>query len=98
MREIDPPALPPVLIVGWLTHGVGNVYYLRRWRFIFLGMFWEGKKRRAPEPTDNIHKFERPARMGRDQGIDEVAPRGLQTGKSPGLVDTHEARVANHIG
>jgi hypothetical protein len=36
--------------------------------------------------------------MGRDQGIEEVAPQGLQTGKSSGLVDTHEARVADHIG
>jgi hypothetical protein len=36
--------------------------------------------------------------MGRDQGIDEVAPNGLQTGERPGLVDPHEARVANHIG
>ena len=44
------------------------------------------------------HEFDRPARMGSDQGIDEVAPHGLQTGKSPGLVDTHEARVPDHIG
>ena len=44
------------------------------------------------------HEFERPARMGRDQGIEEVAPHGLQTGERPGLVDTHEARVSYHIG
>jgi hypothetical protein len=44
------------------------------------------------------HKFDRPARMGRDQGIEEVAPYGLQTRQRPGLVDTHEARVADHIG
>jgi hypothetical protein len=36
--------------------------------------------------------------MSRDQRIEEVAPHGLQTGKSSSLVDTHEARVANHIG
>jgi hypothetical protein len=36
--------------------------------------------------------------MSRDLGIDEVAPHGLQTGERPGLVDTHEARIANHIG
>ena len=44
------------------------------------------------------HEFDRPARMGRDQRIDEVAPDGLQTGERPGLVDTHEARVSDHIG
>jgi hypothetical protein len=36
--------------------------------------------------------------MGRDQWIDEVTPYGLQTGERPGLVDTHEARIADHIG
>ena len=44
------------------------------------------------------HEFNRPARMGRDQRIDKVAPHGLQTGGRPGLVNTHEARVAFHIG
>ena len=37
------------------------------------------------------HQFERPAGMGRDQGIDEVAPHGLQPGECPGLIDTHQA-------
>jgi hypothetical protein len=36
--------------------------------------------------------------MGRDQGIDEVAPHRLQTGESPGLVDAHEARVTDNVG
>ena len=44
------------------------------------------------------HEFERPARMGRDQGIDEVAPQCLQPGESTGLIDTHEPRVADNIG
>jgi hypothetical protein len=36
------------------------------------------------------HEFNRPARMGRDQRIDKVAPHGPQTGGRPGLVNTHE--------
>ena len=44
------------------------------------------------------HEFERPARMGRNQRINDVASHRLQTGESPGLVDTHEARIADNIG
>ena len=44
------------------------------------------------------HKFEDPARMGRDQRIEEVAPHDLQPSEGPGLVDPHEARVSYHIG
>lgn len=31
------------------------------------------------------------------QGINEVAPHGLQTGERPGLIDPHEARVSDYI-
>jgi hypothetical protein len=35
---------------------VGNVYY-RLGEEIFMCMFWEGEKRGAFRPTDNIHKI-----------------------------------------
>jgi hypothetical protein len=46
----------PALTVRQLEPAVGNLHY-RSEKFIFLGMFWEGKRRRASEPTDNIHKM-----------------------------------------
>ena len=36
--------------------------------------------------------------MGRNHRINQPAPQCIQTGKGPGLVQTHEARVPNHVG
>jgi hypothetical protein len=50
---ISPADLP---IVPQLGYAVGNVHY----RFsanIIMCMFWEGEKRGASGPTDNIHKM-----------------------------------------
>jgi hypothetical protein len=49
------PKPPPVLTVRWLECVVGNVDYLFKKLRTFTCMFWEGEKRRALGPTDNIH-------------------------------------------
>ena len=36
--------------------------------------------------------------MGCNRRINKLAPQGIQTGKSPGLVQTHEARVTDYVG
>jgi hypothetical protein len=36
--------------------------------------------------------------MGSYRRINEPAPQCIQTGKGPGLVKTHEARVPDHVG
>ena len=54
-RRADVSPLP-VLIVTSLRRCVGNVYY-RVDTSLLTRMFWEGEKRRAPGPTDNIRKI-----------------------------------------
>ena len=44
------------------------------------------------------HKLDDTAGMGGNRRVDQLTPQGIQTGKSPGLVDTHEARVTDHVG
>jgi hypothetical protein len=36
--------------------------------------------------------------MGGNRRINKLAPQGIQTGKSPGLVQTPEARVTDYVG
>ena len=45
------------LTVRWLECLVGNVHYHFGRELTFTCMFWEGEKRRALGPTDNIHKM-----------------------------------------
>jgi hypothetical protein len=48
----------PASILTSLRHSVGNVHYRTGcWFAFFTRMFWEGEKRRAPGPTDNIRKM-----------------------------------------
>src|SRR5580704_1532552 len=54
-RRADVSPLP-VLIVTSLRRCVGNVYY-RVGTSLRTRMFWEGEKRHAPGPTDNIRKI-----------------------------------------
>ena len=44
------------------------------------------------------HELDDPSCMGGNRRINKPTPQGIQTGKSPGLVETHEARVTDHVG
>jgi len=49
-------SFPSVLIVSPSRGIVGNVHYRTDAGSLFMCMFWEGEKRRAPGPTGNIRK------------------------------------------
>ncbi len=44
------------------------------------------------------HELDDPSCMGGNRRINKLAPQGIQTGKSPGLVQTHKARVTYYVG
>jgi hypothetical protein len=44
------------------------------------------------------HKLDDPSRVGGNRRINEPASQCIQTGKGPGLVQTHEARVPDYVG
>ncbi len=43
------------------------------------------------------HKLDDPSCMGSNHRINEPAPQCIQTGNGPGLVQTNEARVPDHV-